>query len=76
MDAIAFQLIRSGNLSLLRRLLDTTLDITAREPATNRTLLHVAAAVYSAVYSLCIRSCAGYTVYFVYLDPPTCVFNT
>ena len=29
--------------------------------------------VYSAVYSVCIRSWAGYTVYLVYLDPPTCV---
>ena len=32
--------------------------------------------VYSAVYSVCIRSWAEYTVYFVYLDTPTCVLPT
>jgi hypothetical protein len=44
MEAIAFQVVRSGNLSLLRRLLDTTPDIITARDSGKRTLLHVAAA--------------------------------
>ena len=44
MEDIAFAVCTQGNLFLLRRLLDTTPSILeAREPATGRTLLHVAA---------------------------------
>ena len=43
MDSIAFQVVRSGNVSLLRRLLDTSPDVLGARDGANSTLLHVAA---------------------------------
>ena len=45
------------------------------ETAAQNHVSTVTGLVYSAVYSVCIRSWAGNTVYLVYLDTPTCVFN-